>query len=657
MKARRRRLALAAWVGLAGLGDQAASAPILGLAYQPYVGQWSQSPDNPHAPGRFHVPAFNTYVGGIDLEHPARSLLVARQTIRLGFDRGGRLETVEASGALSFQPDALRDAGPEPWSHAHFRFFEGRTALPASLIHHAASVYRQLDHLREAAGGAPLTLTTYGTGFQAGYWRSVDGHPYATLPVWTDAQVVYAHGDGSTPTRTQAIEEVYFYFPPTAAYVRPAPDQIQVETTGRPGRDLKLVAVHQTLFEPARKTDPEARLNPGFFAGDANAQIALAAAEINAHAGQPLLTIKLGVDNLVVDGTLINDRMRFSILSALAQAQVANGRFPGTVTHLVLSNEYAQPPTTPDAANTSTEQITAMIRYAKARMRPDGEFAGLNLLVGARGHRFRAVDATSTDPGIRRFSQDVAALVAEADFLMENIYPSPEAVESARQRGDWNVFLKPETGELDIQWRRFRQVIGGLAGNKRIELMIGEIGHPTNGIAFNLPGYVEGDAQPSPNSAFAEVADALEANGPGIAQGGIDVFQRYFNERLASAFVRDAVAWSVRTGVQIHLFEAFDEPWKFRPDIPPGQTPGRSRLHRSGPYGAEGFYGLFGYTGVSNFRHDQGSPDRLRPGSKLTNPLPPGWNWAGPFDGRFHAKSSRLDFAGLARSFEPLTPP
>jgi exo-beta-1,3-glucanase (GH17 family) len=313
---------------------------------------------------------------------------------------------------------------------------------------------------------------------------------------------------------------------------------------------------------------------------------------------------------------------------------------------------------TGDESPLSTKQITAMIRYAKAQMAPNGDFAGLTLSVGARANRFREADATSSDPNIRRFSQDVGALVAAADFLMENVYPSAQALEAARRDGDWEVYFKPDTGELTNQWRQFRGAVDGLAAGKRLELMIGEIGHPTNGIAFNLPGYVEDTAAIRPDSAFARIATALDASGSALAREGIEVFQDYCNTRLASAFVREVAAWSRATGVQIHVFEAFDEPHKAAPNVPPPNLRlAQSNFSQSGPYGAEDSYGLFGYTGVADFQAKRPGRDACRPGSKPKEQLPSGVHWAAPFEGRFYPKRPELDFGKLARSFEAVISP
>lgn len=507
------------------------------------------------------------------------------------------------------------------------------------------------------AEGAPLTLATYGTGFQTHYWRSVAGQSYATLPVWTLSEVETRPSDGAS-TRTRGIEEILFYFPPTSAYVRPAPERILIESRGQPGRDLELLAVHQTLFAPARRGDPGAVLNPGLFAGDANAQIALAAAEINAQAGRRLLSLKLGVDNLAVDGSLVNDRMRFGILSALAQARVANSRYPGTVTHLIVSNEYARPAAASSGGQTPTQQVTEMIRYAKAQMAPGADFAGLDLKVGVRGNSFLAVDPASKDPSARRFARDVAGLVSVADFLMENRYPSAEAVAAASRSGHWRLYFAPENGELSRQWERLTQAIRALPGGGGIELMIGEIGQPTNGISFNLPGYVEDIAAIRPDSPFAELERTLDVGGGRIGPDGVRIFQRHFNDASATAFVREALAWSRAKGVQIHLFEAFDEPQKSVQGLPPGAQDRRARLlNRSGPYGAEAFFGLFGYTGVAAFHARQATDGAPRAGAALTDGLPPGIDWAPQFEGRFYPKLAHFDFAAAARAFKAVISP
>ncbi len=634
-----------------GPAPSVAADPVMGLAYQPYVGQWSQQANNPFAPDRFYTPSFNTYAGGIDIDHPEQSLLTARREVDLRFDLAGQVSGIAARGTLTFNPNALRGGTPEQWSRTYFRFHEGTTARPASRIDHQASVYRQLAFLVRQAKGAPLTLATYGSGFQAGYWRTLDGRGYAALPVWTDNRVNFIPATGS-PNQTRAIDEIYFYFPPTAAYVKPAPERVTLETTGAPGRDLALQATHLTVFEPARKGAPDARLNPGFFAGDANGQIALAAAEINAQADKRLLTIKMGVENVAVDGSLVNDRMRFAILAALAQAQVANARYPGTVTHLIISNEYGQVEDPHSDRLSSTGQITEMVRFAKTRMASGGDFAGLNLRIGVRGHSFRVVDPKSTKPAVRRFSQDVAALVKEVDFLMENLYPGPEAVAAARTDGHWDAYFASDTGELNAQWRQFQQAIASVARGREIELMIGETGHPTKGIAFNLPGYPAGPDAASAGSAFAVVTKSLDPSGTRIGQSGIKTFREYFNEELATAFLTGVFRWSRETGVQIHVFEAFDEPQKFVQNLPlPGLTLKASTLNHAGNHGAEGFYGLFAYTGVADFQARPQTRTRLAPGSKLMNTLPAGLDWTAQFDGRFHAKLPGFDFARTAASF------
>lgn len=628
--------------------------PIMGLAYQPYVGHWSQGTDNPYAPGSRYVPSFNTYAGGIDLDAPERSLLDARQTVDLTFDSAGKVTKIQAHGSLKANPNALNGGSDTQWSRTYFRFFKGREAQPATQIDHQASVFRQLTHLVRRAKGAPLTLTSYGAGYQAGYWRDLAGQGYATLPVWTDSRVNFISAAGERLDRNRAIDQIHFYFPPTAAYVRMAPERVRVETTGIPGRDLAVKAIHLTLFEPASKASAGATLNPGFFAGDASGQVALAAAEINARAGKRLLTIKQGVENAAAYGTLANDRMRFAILSALAQAQAANRRFPGTVTHLVISNEYAIPALKAGNALTPTEQVTEMVRFARSQLAPGGDFEGVGLKVGVRGASFRALDTRTTDPVIRQFNRDVAALLRATDFLMENVYPSPEAVEAASRSGHWDAFFHPASGELSIQWGRLRQAVSDISSGRSIDLMIGEIGHPSNGIGFNLPGYPIDGSAPDAHSAFARIGQTI-SDGARIGTRGIKIFQGYFNPRIAQSFLSAAVVWSRQTGVQIHAFEAFDEPYKSGQNLTlPGQTQASSLLSSQGGYGAEGFYGLFGYSGVANF---QAGPARPSPGSRLSAQLPAGSHWADQFSGSFYDKYPDFDFAAAAASFEADTSP
>jgi hypothetical protein len=641
-------------------GSPGSGRPIMGLAYQPYVGQWSASADNPFAPGRLYTPAFNSYRGGISVTQPHTGLSAARQQVALHFDREGRVSRIEAQGVLDLDLSALRDASASAWSQTHFKHFDGPTPQAAISVDHRGSVYRQLAFLVQEAGGAPLTLATYGTGFDLGYWRRLGEEDFVVLPVWAENRVDFFAADAETPTTQTAIDELYVYFPPEATFVVPAPDRVILETTGTAGHALALSAVHLRIFEPAEKDAPGAVLNPGFFLGDANAQVGLAAAEINASAGKTLLTIKQGVPNIAVDGTLDNARMRFAIRSALAQAQVANDRHPGTVTHLIISNEYAE--SIPQVGDTPspTRQVTEMVRFARAQMAPGGDFEGLGLAVGVRSHDFRGADVDSTDPAIRRFTQDVRELIQVTDVLMENIYPSPQAVEQARATGHWDAFFDRDDGELSIQWRRLEASIAGLADGKRVELMIGEIGHPTNGIAFNLPGYVAGARSGASGSAFARVSAHLADRDTRIDQPGIDAFQAYFNAPTSAAFLTEAFRWSREQGVQIHAFEAFDEPHKSAQNLPlSGLGLAESTLNHGGSYGAEGFYGIFLYTGVAGFSATSRGP--IRPGAKLVEPLPmdpegTAPQWASQFDGQLRAKLPGFDFRGTAHAFVPHAP-
>lgn len=641
--------------------------PIMGLAYQPYVGQWSATGDNPYAPGRLYTPAFNSYRGGISVTGPHRGLWQARQRVALRFDAAGQVTDIQAEGVLSVEPAALRGASPSDWSRTYFKPFEGTTPLPAIQVDHQGSVYRQLDYLAQEAGGAPLTLATYGTGFDVGYWRRLGDDDSVTLPVWAENQVDFYAAGATTPTTERTIDELYFYFPPESAYVIPAPGRAILGTTGTAGRDLALRAVHLRVFAPAEKGDTGAVLNPGFFLGDANAQVALAAAEINAKAGKTLLMIKQGVPNIALDGTLVNPRMRFAIRSALAQAQVANTRHPGTVTHLIISNEYAEIAAPLGDTPTPTRQVIEMVRFAREQMEAGGDFEGLSLAVGVRSHSFRGIDVEATDPAIRRFTQDVRELIQVADVLMENIYPSPDAVEQARITGIWNVFFDPQDGELSRQWQTLNDAVRTLADGKPIDLMIGEIGHPTNGIAFNLPGYGVGAAAMTAGSAsglaatsaFARVSGHLTGQGSRISPPGIDILQAYFNPTLSAAFLRDAFDWSRAKQVQIHAFEAFDEPHKSAQNPPPPDLDlPESTLNHAGPYGAEGFYGFFRYRGVAGFSVQPRQP--LQPGAKLIGAprIPsqqdsdkPSLDWTTQFAGRFHLTLPNFDFKSTANAF------
>lgn len=639
--------------------------PIMGLAYQPYVGQWSAAGDNPYAPGRLYTPAFNSYRGGITVTGPHTGLWQARQRTELRFDAAGQVTDIQAEGFLTFDPTALRGASRSDWSRTYFKPFEGTTPLPAIQVDHQGSVYRQLDYLAREASGAPLTLATYGTGFDVGYWRRLGDEDYVTLPVWAVNQVDFYAAGARTPTTDRAIDELYFYVPPESAYVIPAPGRAILDTTGTAGRDLALSAVHLRVFEAAKKGNADAVLNPGFFLGDANAQVALAAAEINAKAGKTLLTIKQGVPNIALDGTLINPRMRFAIRSALAQAQVANARHPGTVTHLIISNEYAEIAAPLGDTPTPTRQVIEMVRFAREQMAAGGDFDGMRLAVGVRSHSFRGIDVDATDPAIRRFTQDVRELIQVVDVLMENIYPSPDALEQARTTGHWNVFFDPQDGELSRQWQTLNNAIHALVDGKPIGLMIGEIGHPTNGIAFNLPGYGFGSAAITAGStsglaatsAFARVSEHLSEQGSRISQPGLDIVQAYFNPTLSAAFLSDAFRWSRAKQVQIHAFEAFDEPHKSAQNPPlPDLDLAESTLNHAGPYGAEGFYGIFRYLGVAGFSTGPAQP--IQPGAKLVGAPPSrqeadkrGLDWTTQFAGRFVPTLPNFDFKGTAHAF------
>lgn len=134
-------------------GAEGSGGPIMGLAYQPYVGQWSATADNPFAPGRLYTPAFNSYRGGISATEPHTGLWTARRQVALHFDREGRVSRIEAQGVLNLDLSALRDASASAWSRTYFKRFEGPTPQVAVSLDHRGSVYRQLAFLvREADG-------------------------------------------------------------------------------------------------------------------------------------------------------------------------------------------------------------------------------------------------------------------------------------------------------------------------------------------------------------------------------------------------------------------------------------------------------------------------------------------------------------------------
>lgn len=239
--------------GGAGLGAES-SGPIMGLAYQPYVGQWSASADNPFAPGRLYTPAFNSYRGGISVTQPHAGIWAACQQVALHFDREGRVSRIEAQGVLDLDLSALRDTGASAWSRTYFKHFEGPTPQAAVSVDHRGSVYRQLAFLVQEAGGAPLTLSTYGAGFDLGYWRRLGEEDFVVLPVWAENRVDFFAADAETPTTQTAIDELYVYFPPEATFVVPAPDRVILETTGTAGHDLALAASICASSSRRRKT-------------------------------------------------------------------------------------------------------------------------------------------------------------------------------------------------------------------------------------------------------------------------------------------------------------------------------------------------------------------------------------------------------------------
>lgn len=637
--------------------------PILGLAYQPFVGQWSATDDNPFAPGQLYTPTFNSYRGGIALGTPGPRLWSARQRIDLYLDPLGRLTHIQADGHLTLHIDSLWEHGPSAWSQSLVKPFEGATALPAVARDHQGSVYRQLAYLAAQADGAPLTLTTYGTGFDRDNWSILEGEELVTFPVWAEHEVAFHSprhhpepnsgeraGDTTVTTNT-TIDEILFHFPATAIFVNTAPERILVETRGTAGEDLALTQVQMRVFAPADPFAADATLNPAFFLGNANAQIPLAAAAINAQAGATLLRIKLGVPNILIDDTLVNERMRFAIRSALAQAQLANRHHPGTVTHLIISNEYAEPVATNAERPTPTQQVTEMVRFARDLMAADGAFAGLGLRLGVRSHGFRRVDRAATDPATQTFTDDVRALIQVADTLLENIYPSPEAMEEARIEGHWGAFFEPRTGELAHQWQRFEATLRALDEKRSVELMIGEIGHPSDGIPFNNPG-----VRHASETGALDSTPPLTAEDPQVPAAGIALFRAVSNPRLSAAFLTEAFQWSHTNGVQIHAFEAFDEPHKANQNVPlPGLSLADSIWHHAGPYGAEGSYGLFRYTGVAGSSATPVTP--VRPGDRLHaasteahadgDPIA----WAPEHRGNFEPKLPDFDFKAIAHGF------
>ncbi|MFB1486721.1 MULTISPECIES: hypothetical protein [unclassified Thiocapsa] len=156
-------------------------------------------------------------------------------------------------------------------------------------------------------------------------------------------------------------------------------------------------------------------------------------------------------------------------------------------------------------------------------------------------------------------------------------------------------------------------------------------------------------------SAFALVCEHLADGDTRIEQPGINAFQAYFNVATSAAFLTEAFGWSRDTGVQIHAFEAFDEPHKSAQNLPLADLGlAESTLNHGGSYGAEGFYGIFRYTGIAGFSAT--SLRRIRPGAKLVDPLRvdsegTAPEWASQFTGQFQSKLPSFDFRGTAHAF------
>jgi exo-beta-1,3-glucanase (GH17 family) len=272
---------------------------------------------------------------------------------------------------------------------------------------------------------------------------------------------------------------------------------------------------------------------------DSNSLVALEAANYNKAHGALDLTVSQGIfqqGSTAGWGAEISD--------AIAEVKQANAIYAGTVNRLIFTNEYVT-----DAQ--TTNQVINLIQQYKSQI-PAG------VQVGVRSNTFGQLG-----PGGKPadFVAALKTLVSNVDFIMVNIYPSPNIMQRVIAAGSNAPALKAaiDAGVQEVITEYQTLKSEAQAVNPNVQVIIGETGWPSYGIAFN------------------------DSTGKS---------SKWSNEW---SFFQDFTAKANALQIPSYYFEAIDEPGKSNRNLP------RSAPKQwQGYYGAEGHLGLFWYNASDN---------------------------------------------------------
>jgi len=187
---------------------------------------------------------------------------------------------------------------------------------------------------------------------------------------------------------------------------------------------------------------------------DSDWMIGIAAANINAAAGQKVLDVAQGIYQQVFpESEIFNPLMDLEVKGALTIAQNANSVFPETVTKLVFTNDFLAD--APSAVN-----LTALLKKYTAAAHTAGLQVGVrSLSFGQLNNQFNSARA------------QFAAVVQNCDFILCNLYPSKQETIAAA------------VNDVAAQYAAIVTAVQAI--NPNTIVMIGATGWPSQGVSLN----------------------------------------------------------------------------------------------------------------------------------------------------------------------------
>ena len=187
---------------------------------------------------------------------------------------------------------------------------------------------------------------------------------------------------------------------------------------------------------------------------DSDWMVGIAAANINAQAGQKVIDVVQGIYQQVYPTTsTFTPLMEAEVNGAFSIAANANIIFPQTVTKLVFTDDFFV-----DAQ--STANLTTLVgNYTTA-----AHAAGLQ--VGVRSLNFGELTNKANN-----FNTQIAALVKQCDFILCNLYPSKQESIAAA------------VSDVAAQYTAIDNAVQLI--HPGVEVMIGATGWPSQGVSLN----------------------------------------------------------------------------------------------------------------------------------------------------------------------------